>query len=412
MTSTPSSQPPAPTGAPHKWGYFLLGLLTALMVFSAGVAAMWAFDWWRGEKPALVLPIEEKSPAVDGELIDEAWDIIWHDFYGSIPPEQKRTYGAIKGSVETLEDPYTFFIEPEPAVREQERLQGKFGGIGAYLTLNEAGQVVLNPMVDRPAARAGVKKGDILIAVDGVPVPVPADMDDVTAKIRGEVGTPVTLTIQRGDETLDIRVERAEIELPSVSWHPADGAPDVGYIRIERFSGLTDKEFSQAMNELMQQGAGSAFIIDLRGNPGGLVDAAVDVASHFLDGGLVLIEKHADGAQKEYKAKPGVDVPPTTPVILLVDGNTASAAEILAGALQDRGRAMLVGEKTYGKGSIQRIHRLSDGSALHVTFAKWFTPNDRAIDGQGLEPDVVIESSPDYDSYLKKALVLLGKSSE
>ena len=411
MTS-PHPLPPSHPPNAHKWGYFLLGLLTALAVFATGVAAMWVFDLWGDGNPTMTLPLEHKGQAVNEALLNEAWGIIESDFYGDMPSEKKRTYGAIKGSVETLDDPYTFFIEPEPAVREQERLQGKFGGIGAYLAVDEAGRVVLTPMVARPAAKAGVKKGDVLIAVDGHPISAPADLDKVIDMVRGEVGTTVTLTIQRGDETMDIEVERAEIELPSVSWRPAADAPDVGYIHIERFSGLTDKEFSQALNELTQQDANSAYIIDLRGNPGGLVDAAVDVAGHFLDDGVVLIEKHADGSQKTYKAQAGVDVPIETPVILLVDGNTASAAEILAGALRDRKRAKLVGEKTYGKGSIQRIHRLSDGSALHVTFAKWFTPNDRAIDGQGLEPDVAVQSSPDYDSYLRKALSLLGKEKD
>ena len=409
VMSSPASQPTPPSSHPHKWGYFLLGLLTALVVFATGVAVMWAYDVWNGEKPAIILPASDEEPPVNEGLMNEAWRIIENDFYGDIPSEQTRTYGAIKGSVQTLDDPYTYFIEPEPAVREQERLQGKFGGIGAYLTVNEQGQIVLTPMVDRPAAKAGVEKGDILIAIDGVPIPTPADLDQVTDRIRGEVGTKVVLTVQRGEQTLDIPVERTEIELPSVTWRAVEEAPDVGYIHIERFSGLTDKEFSQALTELMQQNANQAFIIDLRGDPGGLVDAAVAVAGHFLDGGVALIEKRADGSQKVYKADPGADVPAETPVILLVDGNTASAAEILAGALQDRGRATLVGEKTYGKGSIQRIHRLSDGSALHVTFAKWFTPNDRAIDGQGLEPDVPVASSPDYDSYLKKALELFRK---
>jgi carboxyl-terminal processing protease len=385
----------------------MLGLLTALVVFAVGVVAMRAYDIWSGTQPTIVIADGEEGEPVNESLLNEAWRIIQEDFYGDIPSEQKRTYGAIRGSVQTLEDPYTYFIEPEPAVREQERLQGKFGGIGAYLQLNEEGQVVLDPMVDRPADQAGVQKGDILVAVDGTPIPAPANLDEVTNMIRGEVGTTVTLTVQRGDETLDIPVERASIELPSVTWHPIEEAPGTGYIRIERFSGLTDREFSRALTDLAQQDANEALIIDLRGNPGGLVDAAVDVASHFLDDGVVLIEKHSDGSQKVYKAKSGVDIPESTPVILLVDANTASAAEILAGALQDRGRATLVGEKTYGKGSIQRIHRLSDGSAIHVTFAKWFTPDDRAIDGQGLEPDVPVESSPDYDSYLKKALELL-----
>ncbi|HID33771.1 MAG TPA: S41 family peptidase, partial [Anaerolineae bacterium] len=262
---------------------------------------------------------------------------------------------------------------------------------------------------DRPAAQAGVQKGDILLAVDGAPLPTPADLDQVTDMIRGSVGTKVRLTVQRGEQTLDFVITRAEIELPSVTWQPASGAPNAGYIRIERFSGLTAKELDQALGDLKTLDADRAFIIDMRGNPGGLVDAAVNVASRFLDGGVVLIERHADGSEKVYEARSGVSVAPDTPLILLVDGNTASAAEIVAGALQDRARATLVGQTTYGKGSIQRIHRLSDNSAVHVTYAKWFTPHDRAIDGQGLEPDVIVEPSPDEDAFMTKALDLLAQ---
>ena len=395
----------------QRWGYFFLGMLTALIVFAGGVAAMWGYVYWTGGKPYLPLPSPRSGEEpIKYQLLDEAWDIIYEDFYGEIPPQDTRTYGAIKGSIQTLNDPYTFFIEPEPAVREQERLEGKFGGIGAYLHLDEQGRVVLEPMVDRPAMQAGIRKGDILIAVDDRPIPSPADLDQVTAMVRGPVGTTVKITVQRGDETLVFEVTRAEIELPSVSWRPTVEAPGVGYIRLERFSGLTAREIDQALEALREQGADRAFIIDLRGNPGGLVNAAVEVSSRFLDGGVVLIEKHADGSEKVYEAQPGVTIPSEVPIILLVDGNTASAAEIVAGALQDRGRAKLVGQKTYGKGSIQRIHRLSDQSAVHVTYAKWFTPNDRAIDGQGLEPDILVNPSPDEDAFLKEALKVLEES--
>ena len=399
---------PSPGG--NRWGYFFLGMLTALVVFVIGVAGMWGYAFWRGGRPQLAFQTSTpESDPVNSELLDEAWDVIFSDFYGDIPSERSRTYGAIRGSLQTLNDPYTFFVEPEPAVREQERLQGKFGGIGAYLILDEKGRITLDPMVDRPAAQAGIRKGDILLAVDGQKVPTPAVLDQVTDWIRGDVGTPVRLTVQRGDETLDVVVTRAEIELPSVTWQLVPDAPQVGYIRIERFSGVTARELDQAVEELTDMGATEALILDLRGNPGGLVSAAVDVASRFLDGGVVLIERHSDGSEKIYEAQPGYLVPPDVSLVALVDGNTASAAEIVAGALQDRDRAILVGQKTYGKGSIQRIHRLSDNSAVHVTFAKWFTPEGRAIDGQGLEPDVPTEPSPDEDSFMRKALELLGK---
>ena len=285
----------------QRWGYFLLGMLTALVVFAVGVAAMWGYVNWTGGRPGPPLPgtaLAERP--INESLLDEAWRVIYEDFYGEIPSVQKRTYGAIKGSIQTLDDPYTFFIEPEPAVREQERLEGKFGGIGAYLQVDEQGRIVLEPMVDRPAARAGIQKGDILVAVDGQSIPTPADLDQVTDMVRGPVGATVTITVQRGDETLDFEVPRAEIELPSVSWQPVSDAPDVGYIRIERFSGLTAKELDQALGDLKELGADKAFVIDMRGNPGGLVNAAVDVSSRFLDGGVVLIEKHADGSRRPW----------------------------------------------------------------------------------------------------------------
>ena len=401
---------PPPSHA-QRWGYFFLGMLAALAMFALGVAAMWGYVYWTGGRPELPLPAAQPldEPPIDDNLLQEAWRVIYEDYYGDIPPRKARTYGAIKGSIQTLDDPYTFFIEPEPAVREQERLEGQFGGIGAYVQVDDQGRIVLEPMVDRPAAQAGVQKGDILLAVDGAPLPTPADLDQVTDMIRGPVGTKVRLTVQRGEQTLDFVITRAEIELPSVTWQPASGAPNAGYIRIERFSGLTAKELDQALGDLKTLDADRAFIIDMRGNPGGLVDAAVNVASRFLDGGVVLIERHADGSEKVYEARSGVSVAPDTPLILLVDGNTASAAEIVAGALQDRARATLVGQTTYGKGSIQRIHRLSDNSAVHVTYAKWFTPHDRAIDGQGLEPDVIVEPSPDEDAFMTKALDLLAQ---
>ena len=230
-------------------------------------------------------------------------------------------------------------------------------------------------------------------------------MEDATNRLRGEVGSVVRITVLRDGQELEFEITREQIELPSVEWRILEQAPDAGYIRIERFSALTDKELTEALTEL---GDVRYLVLDLRGNPGGLLDAAVAVSGHFLDAGKVLTERHADGTEKIFTASAGGDALEPE-LAVLVDGGTASAAEIVAGALQDSGRAILVGQQTYGKGSIQRIHRLSDNSALHVTFARWYTPNGHQIDEQGLTPDIPVEEPPteERDPALEKALEVL-----
>lgn len=383
---------------PHFWGYLIIGGICALLIFVLGAVSMWSYIHAFTDASSNVTTDDGLS------LYREAWNIIETDFIGGLPEVSARTHGAIRGSVDTLEDPYTYFVEPEPAVREQERLQGHFGGIGAYLELREDGRIHLDPMVDRPADLAGVERDDILIAVDGYPLPIPVDLEDATDRVRGPVDSVVLLTVLRGAEQLDFEITRKQIELPSVEWRPIDEVAGSGYIRIERFSGLTAKELEQAVGELHALNAADKLILDLRGNPGGLLEAAVDVSSIFLDGGPVLIERRSDGSEEGYSASSGgaaID----QPLILLIDGGTASASEIVAGALQDRGRARLVGSTTYGKGSVQRIHRLSDESALHVTFARWFTPNGQVIDGQGLMPTISIPTDAEgEDPALQQAL--------
>lgn len=388
-----------PSLTPRPWGYFIIGGLCAVLIFVLGAVSTWVYVHSLTDSTSPT-PLAEQERS----LYDEAWAIVETDFIGNLPDTTIRTYGAIRGSVDTIDDPYTYFVEPEPAVREQENLQGHFGGIGAYLVLGEDGRIHLDPMVDRPADIAGVERDDILLAVDGSILPVPADLEDATDRVRGPVDSIVRLTVLRGAEQLDFEITRKQIELPSVEWRQIDEAPGSGYIRIERFSALTAKELEQALEDLRTIGAADKLILDLRGNPGGLLDAAVDVSSVFLDGGPILIERRSDGSEETYSASPGgAAIAP--PLVLLVDGGTASASEIVAGAMQDRGRAILVGSTTYGKGSVQRIHRLSDESALHVTFARWFTPNGQVIDRQGLSPTISIpDDAEGEDPALQQAL--------
>ncbi len=362
----------------------VLTTLVAFLIFSAGAGVGYAFH-------ELVLDNQPAPAQADNfALYWEVWNRIYEQYYGEVPHSTATTYGAIKGSLSTLQDPYTLFIEPEPAAQEKAQLEGQFGGIGAYVRRDEQGQVLLEPMPDQPAEQAGMKKDDILVAVDGRPIAPEMTTDQIIAMIRGEVGSSVILTVRRAGlaDPVELTIERAVIETPSAQWRMLEQAPTVGYIQLTAFTERSNKELNNAFDELLGQGAES-FILDLRGNGGGLLETAVDVASQFLRTGVVLREDRKNEGERLYNVRGGGKAL-DQPLVLLVDGGTASASEIVAGALQDYERATLIGEKTFGKGSVQLIYELSDSSRLHVTVAKWFTPNGNAIDGTGLMPDVEV----------------------
>jgi carboxyl-terminal processing protease len=361
-----------------------LTTLIALFIFVMGAGAGYAVrDYVVDDQPTSE---ENQSLA----LYWEVWHRVEEQFYGQIPQTPISTYGAIKGALATLDDPYTLFIEPEPAAEEKAQLEGKFGGIGAFIQRDEQGQVILDPMPDQAAEKAGLLKGDILVAVDGQPIALEMATDDIVKLIKGEVGTKVTLTLQRAgtEEPFDITIERAPIETPSAQWRILEQAPKIGYIQLTSFTERSNKELDRAFEELSGQGAES-YILDLRGNGGGLLETAVDVASQFLREGVVMREDRKNQGERVYEVRNGGKAL-DQPLVLLVNGGTASASVIVAGALQDYKRATLIGEKTFGKGSVQLIYELTDASRLHVTVAKWFTPNNNAIDGKGLIPDIEV----------------------
>lgn len=327
----------------------------------------------------------------DMELFNEAWDLIQGNFLGSLPDSRAVTYGAIRGSLATLNDPYTVFIEPAAREVERERLQGTFGGIGAYISRSEeTGEVLLEPIPGNPAEAAGIVAGDALLAIDGFVIPPEMTVPEIIDLIKGEKGTAVVLTIRHPDaaDSVNIEVIRADILLPSVVYHLIEEDPTIGYIQLSRFSGESGKEVGAAIQDLLQLGA-TRFILDLRQNGGGLRDAAVEVADHFLDEGPVLYLQSQNEGERVFNST-SETIAPTEPLVVLIDGGTASASEIVAGALKDRGRATLIGSKTFGKGSVQLVFDLSDGSSVHVTSARWLTPNRTQIDQSGLEPDVPV----------------------
>lgn len=384
----------------------LLTTLVALIIFGSGAGAGYAVREFVVDDQ----PTEEEADAFS--LYWEVWHRVEEQFYGDIPQEPVSTYGAIKGSLATLDDPYTVFIEPEPAAQEKAQLEGRFGGIGAFVRRDEAGRVLLEPMRDQPAEQAGLQKDDVLIAVDGTPIEPEMTTDEVVLLIRGEVGTEVVLTVERegADAPLDISIERAIIETPSAFWRVLEEAPTIGYIQLTSFTERSNKELDQAFDELTTQGA-EAYILDLRGNGGGLLETAIDVASQFIRSGVIVREDRKNEGERTYDARGGGKALDQN-LVLLVDGGTASASEIVAGALQDYDRATLVGEKTFGKGSVQLIYELSDSSRLHVTVAKWFTPDGHAIDGTGLTPDVEVpiteeDRAQGRDPQLERAISFL-----
>jgi carboxyl-terminal processing protease len=352
---------------------------------------------------------QQSGPAEPIEVFWEAWEHVEEYFYGEVPPPEERIYGAIRESLLLLDDPYTIFVEPQPRELERDTMRGAFGGIGVTLWRNMDGQMVLSPFPGSPAERGGVRDGDILIAVDGEKITDEITEDDVRAQFHGEVGTPVTLAISRPPTPmLELTITRGEIQVPSVIWRVLDQAPDIGYIQIDGFTERTSDEIGAAIQGLLHEEQVSGLILDLRDNSGGLVEASVSTASQFLHDGDVLIELYRDRRERIFPVE-AKGAASEVPLAVLVNAGTASASEIVAGALQDHDRAPLIGEPTFGKGSVQLIYDLSDGSSLHVTSAIWLTPDRNQIEGQGLAPDIYVTpgDSPLYDEQLDRAIAYL-----
>ena len=353
------------------------------------------------------------NPALHGSghapLLDEAWDVVNDQFYGTPPSEKVRTYGAVRGLMESYNDPYTAFYEPPQTQLQSQQLSGKFGGIGANVRREADGRVVLSPFPDQPAAQAGLQEGDVLVKVDETDITAETSFNDLLPLLRGDVGSKVTLLIERNGQRLPFTVTRAEISVPSITYRLLSEAPSVGYIQLNIFAQTSKDELIKAVRDLRGQGA-QKLIFDLRNNGGGLLSAAVDVASQFVDGKIVT-ERQRDGAPHDFMALSD-GVARDLPLVVLVNGSTASASEIVAGAIQDYQRGKLVGEKTFGKGSVQNVIPLSDGSSLHVTIAQWLTPKGRQISGQGLTPDVAVALTGDdvnagRDPQLEQAIAAL-----
>jgi carboxyl-terminal processing protease len=324
------------------------------------------------------------------------------------------TYDAIRGIVDRLGDQYTAFVDPKAAAMFNSDLQGQFEGIGAQVELVEGGGVRLKYLFpNQPAEKAGLQAGDVIVAVDSKDI-TKLTLLEAIALIRGPSNTKAVLTIRRADHApFDVTVTRARIEIPVIQTKTlADGK--IEYIALSEFSSIAPRRLADALNAALAKKP-TGLILDLRGNPGGLLDVAVTIGSYFVPQGNILIERMKDGTQKVYERQ-GRYLLGNTPLVVLVDGGSASASEIVAGAIQDASTGVLIGEKTFGKGSVQMPDTLSDGSQLRVTIAHWFTPKNRGIHGTGLEPDITVpitkeDAAAQRDSQLDRAVeyLLQGK---
>jgi len=322
------------------------------------------------------------------DVVDEAWGIISRDYVDKDSlDETKLSQGAIKGMVEALDDPYTSYLDPETYQMTLTGFEGKYEGIGATVAIEDGQIVIVAPIADSPADKAGIRAGDKILEIEGTSTSG-MSLPEAVLLIRGPQGTLVKLLVLHQDETepVEIEIVRAEIELDSVRYEMRQ---DIAYISITHFSELTDEELSWALESVIVEGA-TGIILDLRHNPGGLLMAVIDVASHFLTDGEVVSVVDNEGKRTANSVSPK-EVTTDLPIVVLVDSYSASASEVLAGALQDRGRAAIAGTITYGKGSVNILRQLSDGSGLYVTTARWLTPNGRLIEGEGISPDYELE---------------------
>ncbi|MCX6996133.1 MAG: S41 family peptidase [Kiritimatiellaeota bacterium] len=303
-------------------------------------------------------------------------------------------YGALRGMLQSL-DPHSQFMDPETYQDMKDDTVGQFGGLGIVVGLKDGFPTVISPMEDTPGFKAGLLSGDRIIEVDGKPTENLA-LQDIVKKLRGLPGTKVSLRILRPKTQAlkTIEVTRAEINVPSVKDAQllADG---IGYVRVLTFSERAADDLQQALDGLTKKGL-RALVLDLRNNPGGLLNAAVEISQKFLRRGDLIVITRGRNERQQLTEKAGGRIHYTDfPIAILVNGGSASASEIVAGALQDQGRAILVGEKTFGKGSVQTVMALDDGSAIRLTTAKYYTPSRQVIHERGIEPDIVVPMSPE-----------------
>lgn len=361
--------------------------------------------------------INSQQSKINFDLFWDTWSKLQERYVDQKKIDSKKMYyGAIKGMVASIEDPYTFFLTPEENKQTKDDLEGKFEGIGAQLGLKDNRIIIIAPLKKSPAESAGVKAGDIINKVDGSSTKS-WTLSEAVSKIRGPKNTKVKLTLERNGKEIDITIVRQQIIVNSVE---LSYIKNVALLKVNQFGDNTNDEWNNAVKEIDEKWSNkqiNGIVLDLRNNPGGYLEGSVYLASEFLPIGKLVVKQEATiYGNKEYRVS-RIGKLQTIPLVVLINEGSASASEILSGALRDHKRAQLIGEKSFGKGSVQEALDLKEGAGLHVTVAKWILPNGDWINGKGIEPKIIIKNeikegntlTQETDKQLEKALETLLK---
>ena len=377
----------------------LVGLMVVMAAFLGGIVFDQAVDW-----SAWFESVPDPGPSV-GDHVDEVRRLLEREALNP-SAEESMTAGSVQGLLDSLDDPYAAYLDAKHFQYFNDQTDGEFFGVGINIAERDGVVYVVSPIEGTPAEAAGVQADDEIVSIDGESRER-WDIDEVVTRVRGPEGTDVELGVRREgeDDLVVFTITRAQIDIPNVTTELIDG--DVGYLRLLTFNMKSADDLTEEILELESQGA-TSFVLDVRDNPGGLLNSSVDVASLFIEDGVVVRVEERDMPETTQRAS-GETVT-DKPLVLLVNGNSASASEVLGGALQDYGRAKLVGEQTFGKGSVQTVEQLSWGGGVKFTIAHYLTPKSRVIDGVGLTPDIVVEMDPadqadqETDTQLQRAV--------
>ncbi|MBU0637182.1 MAG: S41 family peptidase [Patescibacteria group bacterium] len=404
-----------------KWlGLIILILFTFIagMIFTQKSEIARQFTLKKAEYTGQILnkygliPRDKLSQDVDFNLFWNVWDLLHEQYVEKDKLNEKQMfYGALRGLTASLNDPYTVFMDPKVAEEFANDLTGTFEGIGAELGIKNNILTIIAPLAEMPAEKAGLKAGDKIYAINGIST-AGITIDEAVSKIRGPKDTEVTLIISRNglDKARDVKIKRGIIVVKSVNTEMR--TDEIFVVRISNFNDDTQKLFKKAVVEIIAKNP-KGIILDLRNNPGGYLDTAIEVASEWVEDEVVVTEKFTEEKKNEYLARGRARLK-DFPTVILVNQGSASASEIVAGALKDTEKAIIVGKKTFGKGSVQTLKELKDGSSVKVTVAKWLTPKGNCINDQGIMPDVEIDLTIENfnnlkDPQLDKALEILKK---